>query len=168
MPDTKTSKNKNKTILPILVDTREQNPFNWEKYEGIRIYQDTLEAADYTLVGHEFYNEDDSVLVEKKKNCLELVTNLCKKWDQFEKELVIMSQYKHKCIVVCGEYNFWEIYTQRMTKVHPNFVNKRLSEIYLNYGVPTLFLKNRSTAEDFVFRMFCQIYNKHYLENTDE
>lgn len=148
--------------MQIIVDTREQEPLKFEGYEGLTLCKDKLDAGDYTLVGHDMPNDDDSVIIERKASCRELLGNLGAGWDRFKNELEILSKYRHKCIVVCGHNNFDYLYTRDMTKLSPNFVYKRLGDIYLTYGISVFFANSREEAESYIARMFKQIYLKHY------
>jgi ERCC4-type nuclease len=145
--------------IPIIIDTHEQIPFLWNGYDGVSIYHDTLKAGDYTLVGHDMPKDDDSIIIERKKSCQELCSNLVTYWDRFERELEMLSQYKHKFIVVADNNNFESIYNKGYTKVHPNFIYKKLSLIYLSYGVNTLFLGSHKESEQFLYRLFKEIIN---------
>lgn len=145
--------------MNLIIDTKEQKPLLFTEYE-LNICRDSLPAGDYTLVGHDRPTDDESVIFERKANCLELVTNLGKEFERFEREAQILTQYKHKAILVCGPANFDFIYNRGMTKLHPNFAYKQLAYLYLEYSIPTIFLDNRENVENFMFRTFHQIHKK--------
>ena len=58
-------------------------------HNNIKIYNDTLKAGDYSLIGHETIGDDDSIIIERKKNCNELCNNLGNGWERFCNEMDI-------------------------------------------------------------------------------
>ncbi len=146
--------------MNIIVDTREQNPVTFSSYEKVKIYRDTLSAADYTICGHEFPNDDNSVLFERKKDCNEFTRNIGAEWERFCIELDKMAQYKNKSILICTPDNFADLYQMEYTKLHPNFVYKRIAEIQVRYQIPVIFFDNRSKVEEYMFRAFYEILKK--------
>ena len=147
--------------MKIIIDTREQESLKFLDYEGISTCVDKLDAGDYPLCGHDMINDDDSIIIERKASSRELLGNLGTGWDRFKNELEILSKYRHKLIVVCGPNNFDYLYSRDLTKLSPNFVYKRLGEIYLNYNIQTFFANTREEAESYIARLFKQIYLKH-------
>lgn len=145
------------TDLKIISDTREQYPFEFKEYDNIRIYNDTLDFGDYTLVGHEFPHDDESIIIERKAHCKELLNNLGTNWNRFEREAEELQKYKHKCIIVCGPENFNMLYRQNLTQINPDFAYRQLSILHTKYQLPTLFFENRENAENYVYRMFKRI-----------
>ena len=156
-----------KRKIDIIVDTREKAEFNFESQKDanneIIIHKDNLKCGDYSLVGHDMARDDDSIVIERKSCCLELCGNLGLNWERFQNELALMKSFKHKCIVVSGNYNFEQLYHNKKTELHPKFISKRLAEIYLNYQVPVYFLGNRINCETFIVRLF-----KRIIEKTNE
>lgn len=149
----------------LMVDTREQQPLTFEDFEDIVIWRDTLDVGDYTISGHDRPADDHSVIIERKANCKELVTNLGAEWDRFKREAEILSNYKIKQIVVCGPDNFGFLYDKKYTKLHPNFIYRQLGILLLDYGISTIFLPDRKAAESYIFRLFYNILKKTESEN---
>lgn len=154
-------KKKTKTLISnspinIIVDSREQLPFQWvkDKYEDISIQVDTLTEGDYTIVSHDRPNDDYSIIVERKESCKELLLNIGRGWKRFVAELSKLQSYHTKCIVVCEPDVFDQLYYGGFTKMHPSFVRSRLMEVYIKYQVPVFFFPNKSQAEEFVYFMF--------------
>lgn len=148
--------NKKKTIR-ILCDTREQTPFEWEGYDGLTVTKETLDAGDYTIVGHDRPKDDYSIIIERKKNCNELVGNVGANWERFLREAEILTQYKTKLIIVTGPCNFDYLYDNGLTKIHPNFALKQLAYLQMKFGISTLYFPNKELAENYVFRLFVEI-----------
>lgn len=152
--------------INLIVDTREQNPLTFEKYEDINVMSDTLECGDYTPVGFDMANDDYSLIIERKLSARELIGNIGKNWDRFQRELEKMSFYQNKFLVVCGPEEYYQLYKRKMTKLHPNFVRTRFHEIRLKYGVQIVHCNNRETAEEFIYQLIkstvklCDIYDE--------
>ena len=143
--------------LHIIRDTRDQNPLIFSEYDYIEVGVDKLDAGDYTIRCHDMPGDDYSVMIERKADCQELVTNLCKNWDRFLAEAELLSKYKVAQIVVCGPDNFEYLYTRGFTKLHPNFVYKQLTHLLCTYGISTTFLPDRASAESYIVRLFNNI-----------
>lgn len=150
-----------KSKLKIIVDSKEKQPLLFSTYEA-ETYRDSLSAGDYTLFSHDRPNDDHSIIIERKKNCMELVSNLVAKWDVFQRELEKLQTYRHKAIVVCGPNNFLELYERGMTQVHPSFAYAKLAEVLMIYEVPTIFAGSREEAENIIFRMFTRAKTLSY------
>lgn len=140
--------------MQIIIDNRENDPFTFRGYDNITTSWDTLDCGDYTITAHDRERDDHSIIIERKKNSNELLRNIGADWERFKIELVKMQRYTHKMIIVCSPENSQYLYERELTKLSPNFVRKRLAEIYLDFQVPTLFFSDKVSAEDFVFRLF--------------
>lgn len=147
-----------KKKLNIICDTREQQPFTWLEYQDdVEVQVDTLKGGDYTLVGHDMPGDDHSIMIERKKSCSELLGDIGAGWETFKKKLVIMAAYTHKFIIVTESDKFYYLFDKGYTKMHPNFIYKRLAEITINYSIPILFYSSIQDSENFIFRSFVEI-----------
>ena len=147
--------------MNVIIDSREQNPFRWMDYENLTTVRDKLDFADYSLASYDRPGDDDSVVIERKQHCQELLSNIGQNWERFQRELVGMSKYKHKFIIVCGPSNFDYLYNKGFTKISPNYAYKQLAYIYTEYGIPTLCFSKVEDAENFVYRLFVELIRKH-------
>lgn len=156
-------------MIKVLVDTREQNPLEWKNelkpYE-IVLARETLPCGDYTLVEHDMPKDDNSIIIERKKNCMELVGNLGANWERFKNELSLMADYKHKQIVVCAPDNFSYLYARGYTKISPSFAYRQLSYIFIYFGISTTFFPTHIEAENYLYRLFTTIRSKTKDENA--
>lgn len=141
--------------MKIIRDTREQQPLKFVGYD-CKIVVDKLDAADYSMAGADRPGTE-SILFERKADCSELLRNIGANWETFEAELKLMALYEVKAIVVCENQCFGRLFDAGLTKLHPNFVYKRLAEIHINYNVPTLFFPTREHAENYIFRSFLEM-----------
>jgi ERCC4-type nuclease len=143
--------------MKIIVDTREdENKFlAFSAYQDdVRLYRDKLDAGDYTIFGADRPGDDHSIIFERKENCRELITNLATHWDRFQNEMGLLARYKRAQIIVCQPDCFQYLYDNGLTKCSPSFIYSRLSHVYFNFGVSTIFLKDRDAVENYMYRMF--------------
>lgn len=151
--------------MKILIDSREQSPFRWIDYENLTTVREKLDFGDYSLVSHDMPGDDESVIIERKQHCQELLSNIGMYWDRFKRELEGLAKYKHKFIIVCGPSNFDYLYNKGFTKISPNFAYKQLAFIYTEYGIPTLFFSKAEDAENFIYRLFIELIRKNDKES---
>lgn len=151
--------------VKIIRDTREQTPFTFKQYPEVYTYVDKLDAGDYSLCGHDMPNDDYSVVIERKKTCLELASNLGQNWDRFLREMELLKDYKIKVLVVCEKNNFYKIYKEGRTKLHPNFIRKRLLYLQIKYGINFMFFPDQDCAEEYVVKLFKEILTITEEEN---
>ena len=80
----------------ILVDTREQNPFDFSRFEGWfeEVEKKALKLGDYSLAGLE-----DQCVVERK-DLSDLVHSLTVERSAFVNRLKLMSGYQHRLLVM--------------------------------------------------------------------
>jgi ERCC4-type nuclease len=154
-----------KPKIKIIADNNEKDPLRFSTFENVVVGKDSLETADYTVAGHDLPGDDHSIIIERKKNCLELIGNLVSGWEVFERELQRMMKYRHRAIVVCGPNNFPYIYSSGMTKVSPNFAYCRLTDIIMDMNIPVIFAGSREDAEAIIYRMFVKVVKNVEQEN---
>jgi hypothetical protein len=71
---------------------------------------DTLECGDYTPIAFDMPNDDYSLIIERKLSARELIGNIGKNWERFQRELEKMSFYQNKFLVVCGPEEYYQLY----------------------------------------------------------
>lgn len=151
-------KQTNPTIR-IIRDSREQQPLTFVNYEDVVISPDKLDAGDYSLAAFDMPGDDYSVIIERKKDCRELASNLTtdEGWRRFQAEAEILSKYKIKQIIVCGPNNFEFLISRGYLQSNLSFIYSRLAAMKVCYGVDVLFLNNRDEAENYIYRLFRRI-----------
>lgn len=160
-----TNSGNNLKTIEIIRSSKEQIPWNFSSFENVRVQVDNLKAGDYTVVGHDQPGDDNSIIIERKEHCRELCANLGTKWEQFENEAKILSQYKYKQIVVCGPNNFEYLISRDFTKLNLNYIYRQLSYLYVYYGISIVFFPDKEEAQNYVFRLFHRILRKTEDEN---
>jgi hypothetical protein len=136
----------------IQIDTREQKPWSFAKYDGIEgEFFEKLDSGDYSL-----YNSN-VIIIDRKASVLELSTNLGKDYQRFCREFDRMSKYKYK-IVLC-EFPIEDVidfpktanippYKLKYIRMNGSFMLKRINEIEHKYDIQFIFSKNREEAEE--------------------
>lgn len=133
----------------IIIDTREQNPFNFSIY-GFEQIVTKLDQGDYSICGYE-----DVIAIERKASAIELAMNLGSKYKTFIKEMERLKSYKVK-FILCEfpEQHIWDFPNcpgipnkiRKKIQIRGQFLMNRLQDIEANYGVPTIFSDDREDA----------------------
>lgn len=127
-------------MLTILVDTREQAPYDFAKFKGVEVHRATLPTADYSLPGL-----TEAVCVERK-SVDDLIQCLCGERSRFERELARMRSYVVKA-VVC-ECSLEDIARGRYrSKVNPQSALQSCFAFMIRYGVNFIWASNRAGGE---------------------
>ncbi len=152
-----------KTPRPvILVDTREQNPFNFSRFEGwfAGIEKRALKLGDYSMAGLE-----DHCVVERK-DLADLVHSLTTERSVFVDRLRRMSRYPHRLLVI----------TAALTEVKspytcgggsPNRITQSLIAALAGLQVPFLCSESHELGEELVASYLYQVHLYHWLETND-
>jgi len=134
----------------ILQDTREQNPWDLNKY-GFEQEVTTLKTGDYSVKGHE-----DILICERKASTGELSINFGKKWKTFAQELKRMKEVKNRYIIC--EFPLDHIYNfpadssiprseWKKLRITSGFLSKRIEEICGEFDINVVFSEDRLDAE---------------------
>lgn len=151
---------KEKLNLDIVIDTREQTPFDFsgieDKYFNFNSERGTLKTGDYSLKGLE-----DIFVIERKASSAEVAQNIME--ERFEKEFKRLVEYKYK-FVLC-EFELRDVINYPIgsgipqkiwgsIKVSGKYILKRITELSLDYNVPFIF------AGDFAVEQAIAIFKK--------
>ena len=85
--------------LAIIVDTREQVPYLFTKFEDVVIIRDNLDCGDYSLVGSE-----TEIMIERK-TLSDLTSSFTAGRERFEDEWKRSEGYKIKFLIIEGRLN---------------------------------------------------------------
>ena len=152
-----------KTPRPvIIVDTREQNPFDFSRFEGwfAGIEKRALKLGDYSMAGLE-----DHCVVERK-DLADLVHSLTTERSVFVDRLRRMSRYPHRLLVI----------TAALTEVKspytcgggsPNRITQSLIAALAGLQVPFLCSESHELGEELVASYLYQVHLYHWLETND-
>ena len=160
------SSTKNETPIRVILDSREQQPLLFKDYPVISS-PDKLDAGDYTIAGHDMPGDDLSVIIERKKDCRELATNLItdEGWRRFVAEADILAKYKVRQIVVCSNNNFDHLVSRGYIRSNTSFIYSRMAALKIFFGIDVIFFPSREEAENYIYRLFRRIVRETSEEN---
>ena len=149
--------------MRIICDTREKIPwtFTSNKIESVEVKK--LDTGDYSLE-----NFEDLFCIERKKSTSELFKNIIEK--RFEKEMIRMSELSYKFLIL--EFTFEDVLNYprgsgippkkwRYTKIHPNFVIKKLAEYSVQHGISIIYAGNTANAIQIATSLMKEVFTKH-------
>ena len=124
----------------IVVDTREQKPYKFNKSTKLAgSISNKLEHGDYQIQGKPYL-----ISVERKQNIDELAFNLSTQRERFEREMERMQEAKHKYIIV---EDYWSsIYRPRHSKMNANALFGSIISFMAKYDVHFIFAGTREQA----------------------
>ena len=131
----------------VLVDTREQMPYQFKNsiIKG-------LSTGDYTIK-YEDRIYEDKILVERKRSVSELYAAVGTDRERFERELEKLAIIPFK-FVVC-EFDYMDLVNdQPPGQLEAPAVYGSIISWHIKYQVPFLFLKNRTNARNFIYKLF--------------
>lgn len=150
----------NKDNFTIIVDTREQLPWEFGNHTTSRTKLDT---ADYSIEGLEHL-----LAIERKQSVSEVATNITEK--RFPAFLERMSEIPHKFMLF--EFDLEDVYNFPIgseipkskwdkLKVKNNYILKQISLFHIKYGIHTMFCGDSDNAEKMAVRIMRTIYEKY-------
>lgn len=152
-----------KTPRPtLLVDTREQNPFNFSRFEGwfAGIEKKALRLGDYSVAGLE-----DTCVVERK-DLSDLVHSCTVERNAFIKRLRLMAGYPHRLLVVTSTLSQVKS-PYSHTRVDPNRTTQFLVAALAGLQVPFICSETHALGEELVGSYLYQVHLYHWLESND-
>jgi ERCC4-type nuclease len=152
-----------KTPLPvILVDTREQNPFDFSRFEGWfgGVERRALKLGDYSIAGLE-----DHCVVERK-DLADLVHSLTTERSVFVNRLRLMSRCPHRLLVITAALSDVKS-PAGCIGASPNRITQSLIAILAGMGIPFLCSETHELGEEIVGSYLYQVHLYHWLESND-
>lgn len=152
-----------KTPRPtLLVDTREQNPFNFSRFEGwfAGIEKKALRLGDYSVAGLE-----DTCVVERK-DLSDLVHSCTVERNAFIKRLRLMAGYPHRLLVVTSTLSQVKS-PYSHTSVDPNRTTQFLVAALAGLQVPFICSETHALGEELVGSYLYQVHLYNWLESND-
>ena len=148
------------SILPtIIVDTREQHPFEviaTERCAGMESIK--LDCGDYAIKDHL-----DLIVIERKKGVDELTGNFGANRERFERELELMKNIRFKYIVV---EDYWSsIFKPSFSRMPPNVIFESIFALELKYNVHFIFAGSRTMAHNITRSLLLRAY-KYKMEGV--
>lgn len=146
----------------ILVDTREQTPFDFSRFEGwfAGVEKRALKVGDYSIVGLE-----DHCVVERK-NLADLTHSLTTERSVFVHRLRLMSRHPHRLLVVTAALSEVKS-SQTGISASPNRVTQSLIAVLAGLQVPFLCSETHELGEELIASYLYQVHLYHWLESND-
>lgn len=143
--------------IKIIVDTREQQPWDFEFNETAIAKLDT---GDYSVDGLE-----DILCIERKKSVSEIANNIVEK--RYKDWTKRMAKFKYKFLML--EFDLDQVYKypripdvpKRLwdkIKVSPKFIIKCLIELQIYYGIQVIFCGDHENAQNLALSIMKKVY----------
>ena len=144
----------------VVVDTREQNPFNFSRFEGWFAGVETraLKLGDYTIAGLE-----DHCVVERK-DLTDLVRSFAVERPVFVRRLQLMSQYPHRLLVITAALS--QVKSPHPHAGSPNRLTQSLIAVLAGLRVPFLCTETHELGEEMVASYLYQVHLYQWLEDN--
>lgn len=141
--------------MRILIDTREQLPLDFARYE-VDVERATLATADYSLQGLE------TIVGVERKSESDLLGSLTQGRDRFERELARLRSYQLRA-VVCETSWLRLAHGEYRSRMSPHACLQSIIGLSLRYEIPFLLVETRESAAYTVFHLF-----RHFLKQRTE
>ena len=151
-------------MITVLVDTKEQQPWEFTQSSQILTKSYKIKTGDYTIEGLE-----NILCIERKKSVAEFAQNINQ--SRFTKELIRMEEFPHRFILL--EFDFRHIDNfpmelppkiRKRIKVTSQYIMKRISEIQINNRIDVIPCGNRTYAEYVSANIIKRVYEKYNKE----
>ena len=146
----------------VLVDTREQNPFNFSRFRGwfAGIEKTALPLGDYSVAGLE------DVCVVERKNLSDLVRSCTVERTAFINRLRLMTRYPHRLLVITSTLSQVKS-PYAHAKADPNRTTQFLVAVLAGLQVPFICSETHELGEELVGSYLYQVHLYHWLESND-
>ena len=146
----------------VVVDTREQNPFNFSRFRGwfAGIERKALTLGDYSVAGLE------DVCVVERKNLSDLVHSCTVERNAFIKRLRLMARYPHRLLVITSTLSQVKS-PYAHASVDPNRTTQFLVAVLAGLQVPFVCSETHELGEELVGSYLYQVHLYHWLESND-
>ena len=142
--------------LPIIIDTREQTPFDFAGYTS-NISSKALNTGDYSLEGFE-----DKITIERK-SIGDLASCMTIGRDRFCRELERMREFESAAVIVEQPLNTITNGNYR-SNLNPVSFEQSILSFIIKYRVPFLFGKNRKHASWLCFNCLRHYWNAKQIK----
>lgn len=144
----------------ILIDTREQLPYQFRAFPEVTTKKATLKTGDYSLESYE------SEIIIERKNPADFLGSITRGRDRFEREISRMVEIPCRGVVIeCELQNLLRL-AETQTMINPNSIVGTLASWNMKYQTTFWMLPNRQFAEMFVHRFFTNFLRLSQEENS--
>lgn len=145
----------------VLIDTREQNPFNFSRFDGwfAGVEKKALKLGDYSVAGME------EACVVERKDLSDLVHSLTVDRPVFINRLREMSSYAQPLLVItaplCSVKSSYPF-----SNANPNRIMQSLIAMLVGWNVPFVCTETHELGEEIVASFLYQVHLYHWLERN--
>jgi ERCC4-type nuclease len=145
----------------ILVDTREQNPFSFARFQGwfAGIEKKPLEVGDYSIAGLE------AVCAVERKDLNDLVRSFTVDRPVFVERLRRMSEFPDRLLVIAAPLSQVKARYEH-SPANPNQITQSLIATLAGLRVPFLCVETHELGEEIVASYLYQVHLYHWLESS--
>ncbi len=119
--------------LTIIIDTREQEPWDFSIFDGVSVESGTLAHGDYSLA----YPDLRKWVAIERKTLADFVACCGRERSRFERELWALRGYRWKAVVV--EATMGDVFNKRYrSQINPNSVVASIAR-WMGDGIPIVF-----------------------------
>ena len=146
----------------LLVDSREQNPFNFTRFKGwfAGIEKKALALGDYSVTGLE------DICVVERKDLSDLVHSCTADRSTFIARLRRMASYPHRLLVITSTLSQVKSRYEHAA-VDPNRTTQFLVAVLAGLLVPFVCTETHELGEELVASYLYQVHLYHWLESND-
>lgn len=142
-------------MLNIIIDTREQTPYNFTRYP-VKATPGTLTSGDYSVYGF-----TDTVAVERKE-LGDLLGCLTHDRERFTRELERLRGYQSAALLIEAPYKRITAGAYR-SRMNPDAAEQSIISIMERYRLPVFFADNREAGEKFVYDFI-----RHFIRHAEQ
>jgi ERCC4-type nuclease len=148
----------------IIIDTREQQPWEFKNYA---VANKKLDTGDYSIEGLE-----NILCIERKKSASEFANNIVE--SRFKDVVMRLSQLKYSFLLLEFDLEDLLVYPIGSTvpkrmwnkiKISPAFLLKNIIELQINHNIIVYFCGDSSNAEKMAEYILKKIY---YIESSNK
>lgn len=146
----------------LLVDTREQNPFSFSRFQGwfAGVEKKALALGDYSIAGLE------EVCVVERKDLSDLIHSCTAERPAFINRLRLMARYSHRLLVVTSTLSQVKS-PYAHASIDPNRTTQFLVAVLAGLRVPFVCSETHELGEELVGSYLYQVHLYHWLESND-
>lgn len=146
----------------VLVDTREQMPFNFSRFSGwfARVEKKALKVGDYTIAGLE------DICAVERKDLADLIHSFTVDRRVFINRLRLMSSFPHRLLVVSAPLSQVKS-PYSYSNINPNRILQSLIAVFAGLNIPFLCTETHELGEEVVASYLYQVHLYDWLETND-
>jgi ERCC4-type nuclease len=145
----------------VLVDTREQNPFNFSRFDGwfAGVEKKALKLGDCSLAGLE------ELCIVERKDLSDLVHSFTAERPAFISRLRRMSTYPQRLLVITAPLSTVKS-SYPFSNANPNRILQSLVAMLAGWNVPFVCTETHELGEEIVASYLYQVHLYHWLESN--